>query len=759
MKLTYFIFFISAYAFFAKNITLVGTVFNQTNKLPIPYVNITILNSQMGSISNSDGRFKLNVKKSIDKIKFSAIGFHDTVITFDRALSELKIFLSEKIYRMEEVVVSPHTWAEKFIIKAIKENEKQKLLLKYYKAQSYSKTSFFTDSLKLIGIIEAISEISFLEPNKFKEKLLSLELQPHFKNIPYEAIAVNQSINLLNDRSDLFHFSIINPLIPDALEYYTYSLDKMMIGNNDTLVYINIEPTNHDDPLFKGELVFSFKTKNLIEANLEGNERTFNNYFDSVRVHQQFSNNVQEFNMPKYTSASVKQNVMGFDIKIRQEFIFSNYEINNPKDIPYISSNNIIEKNLNTDYDLEFKRDNIFNLPLSRKEKDHKKRIKKIFEDGSILKKTILFAFVDLFPLMFDQPSQLFGMKIPNFSNFYRFNKIDGHYLGYERNLINSNNYSLFATIGYGFSSHEFYFSSLFRYRNFDLSVNKKSNYLGEFYSAKTIQSISTLFTHKDDYNYYHSFQVKSKLSLQLDSKTEVVLCANLEKEKSTENNTEFSFFNRDKNFTNNIKVKDYWNNYFSVLLDYKTNYNYLENRVIPLKGKSFLNFVAEGRIWDKLFNSTEDLFSLDLKMQSYIEIKSPIRIELNLNYFNIANSEFIQRYRFTSENDSFQEKENLLTFASIGNYYFTLNEYLYFDTYLNLYDLPRFLSLRMSIGLFLTGVKSFGNPSFSVINTLSEDTFYEYGIALKGISILNFYLGVNSIQKDKFFLNVGIGL
>ncbi|MCB9219042.1 MAG: carboxypeptidase-like regulatory domain-containing protein [Ignavibacteriales bacterium] len=157
---------------FSQIVRIEGSVFNKNTLQPISYCNITIQNSTRGTTSNSDGVFKVTLSKGENRIKFSSIGFEDTIITVDNANLKLNIFLTEKSYVLDEVVVSPYTCAKQFILEAVKTNEKQRSLIKYYNALSYSKTLFTTKKLGIISLIEAISEVSFFSPNKYKGNTL-----------------------------------------------------------------------------------------------------------------------------------------------------------------------------------------------------------------------------------------------------------------------------------------------------------------------------------------------------------------------------------------------------------------------------------------------------------------------------------------------------------------------------------------------------------------------------------------------------------
>lgn len=98
-------------------ITLSGTIFNESDHLPIPFANIGILDSEFGTISNQDGSFKLMVpEKYADReVIFSAIGYERmylAVLSFDRQ-ENLQIILKEKPIDLEPVIVKSEQGKER----------------------------------------------------------------------------------------------------------------------------------------------------------------------------------------------------------------------------------------------------------------------------------------------------------------------------------------------------------------------------------------------------------------------------------------------------------------------------------------------------------------------------------------------------------------------------------------------------------------------------------------------------------------------
>ncbi len=92
-----------------SQITLNGKVVNQTDKKPIAYTNIGIVNTGIGTISNEDGSFALQVPNLNlkDTLHFSGIGFNKKSIPVQSFLTkDVIIYLKEQVIQLKEVTIT-----------------------------------------------------------------------------------------------------------------------------------------------------------------------------------------------------------------------------------------------------------------------------------------------------------------------------------------------------------------------------------------------------------------------------------------------------------------------------------------------------------------------------------------------------------------------------------------------------------------------------------------------------------------------------
>jgi len=100
---------ITNFSSWAQTKNIVGEVFENATKKPIPYVNIGISDKNFGTTSDEEGKFELHIPKEflLDTLTFSFVGFE----TIQKSISDLskneknEVYLSERNNTLDEVVL------------------------------------------------------------------------------------------------------------------------------------------------------------------------------------------------------------------------------------------------------------------------------------------------------------------------------------------------------------------------------------------------------------------------------------------------------------------------------------------------------------------------------------------------------------------------------------------------------------------------------------------------------------------------------
>lgn len=82
-----------------------GTINDAKTELPISYVNMGVLQTGRGTVSDKNGFFKLKIDSTSDTLMVSAIGYDTKKIIIEDVLKTNKIFLTPKVYELGGITV------------------------------------------------------------------------------------------------------------------------------------------------------------------------------------------------------------------------------------------------------------------------------------------------------------------------------------------------------------------------------------------------------------------------------------------------------------------------------------------------------------------------------------------------------------------------------------------------------------------------------------------------------------------------------
>jgi hypothetical protein len=110
-----------------SRITLNGVILDKKEQSALSYVNIGLLNSEIGTVSDLEGEFEIQIpeSKDADSLRFSMIGYKPLRLSVKDLMDHkdnLQINLEEAISSLEEVVLKAKTWKKKKLGNETKSN-------------------------------------------------------------------------------------------------------------------------------------------------------------------------------------------------------------------------------------------------------------------------------------------------------------------------------------------------------------------------------------------------------------------------------------------------------------------------------------------------------------------------------------------------------------------------------------------------------------------------------------------------------------
>ncbi len=103
----FFALFLVTCSCFAQNVDFQGKVLDAKSNAAIPYVNISFLNTLVGTSTDEDGSFLIEISKDLleKQVHISSLGYQDTILNAKTIFDAKRISLVEATFELEEVVV------------------------------------------------------------------------------------------------------------------------------------------------------------------------------------------------------------------------------------------------------------------------------------------------------------------------------------------------------------------------------------------------------------------------------------------------------------------------------------------------------------------------------------------------------------------------------------------------------------------------------------------------------------------------------
>lgn len=229
-----------------------GIVIDSDTQKPLESVNLTVKNTNISTITNTEGEFVLKVPESsqVTTVVLSLLGYQ----TKEMGLNELskentKITLSEKIVELPQVKVTGFKNAEALIRKVFENKEKNNL------DQPVLMTAFYRETIKKrnrnVSLTEAVVNLykqSYLNKSRDVMKLHKARKSTDYKHLDTLAFKLQGGpfSTLYLDIMKYPEYIFNNETIDD----YTYTFDQPTTVNDKLVYVVNFKKKPDDNPLY-----------------------------------------------------------------------------------------------------------------------------------------------------------------------------------------------------------------------------------------------------------------------------------------------------------------------------------------------------------------------------------------------------------------------------------------------------------------------------------------------------------------------------
>lgn len=328
-----------------------GTVTDEAGK-PLPFVNIYIENTYIGTTSNEKGHYELNIQnREHVSVIYQYLGYKTQkhILQINQFPYNFDIQLKEENYNLNEVVLSStENPANGIIRNAIANRKQNSMKTDRFTADFYSRGIFrlknapkkilgqeigdFDGALDSTGtgilyLSETVSKIIFEKPDNLNEKIIASKISGRDNGFSYNT--ARATIYDFYDNTIPFSISMISPIAENAFGYYKYSLDGTFYDEKNNLINkIKVIPRRDTEPVFEGYIYIIEDSWAIygIDLDIKG-YRMKEEFLDVMKLKQNFSYNENNQLWAK-NSQSLEFEAGAFGIQFTGKFthVYSNYD-------------------------------------------------------------------------------------------------------------------------------------------------------------------------------------------------------------------------------------------------------------------------------------------------------------------------------------------------------------------------------------------------------------------------------------------------
>ncbi|MEC3907418.1 carboxypeptidase-like regulatory domain-containing protein [Tamlana sp. 2201CG12-4] len=250
-----------------KEIT--GKVLDSNNKNPLVFADIVVDNSNISTVTNSDGEFLLKIPADLlnSAITITHLGYKKKGINIASLKDGEKILLTQAITKLEEVSITTTSMnARELVLETLKTKRN------IYNNENTLMTAFYRETIKKrrrnASLSEAVVKIHKQPYNNYRRD--RIELVKARKNTDYtklDTLALKlQGGPFSNLYTDMIKYPefIFNE---DNIEYYIFDFDSATRINDKHIYVVNFrQKKGIKTPLYYGKLYIDAQTKALTNA-------------------------------------------------------------------------------------------------------------------------------------------------------------------------------------------------------------------------------------------------------------------------------------------------------------------------------------------------------------------------------------------------------------------------------------------------------------------------------------------------------------
>jgi len=283
-----------------------GTVTDSSTGAPVRIVAVRELGSETSTLTDDDGRYRLDLGPGAHRLEFRRLGYRPASIAVTIPTTGLlqDVSLVPIARQLAAVVVKPEDDAARRIIAAAIAR-KQRLRGQVHDYRYDASVRFVVRDLKkpadsassILVITESRTSTYWEQPDRYQETILARR-QTGNLDAQRNLVSVGEIVNFNRERIQLGRYEIVSPIADDALDHYDYRiLDTLSVAGRYVL-RLSLEPRPDGSPAFAGVIDIADSTFDVTGLDVGVNDAVRLGFLRNVRYRQQFKEVAQDRWMP-----------------------------------------------------------------------------------------------------------------------------------------------------------------------------------------------------------------------------------------------------------------------------------------------------------------------------------------------------------------------------------------------------------------------------------------------------------------------------
>lgn len=310
----------------AQTFIIKGKVTDSENSDPIPFANIVVKGTTIGTTTDFDGNYTLKLPRKIDSLSAIYIGYKMRTKKVENVPSQVINFqLAETAVQLAEVVIKPGENPAWPILREVMRhkpyNDKRALIS--YEFEAYNKVEVDIDQLsekfkkrkiikKIQSVMDSIGKITGEDGNPVLPFFISESISKMYvNNTPprqkeeiqktkvtglgtEEGNVVSQLVgssfqdyNFYRNWLNIVNKDFVSPIADGWKLYYDYLLEDSTEQNGDWIYRIDVTPKRPQDLAFKGSIWINRSDWALVRADLVIPKQANVNFVDKIKIQQE----------------------------------------------------------------------------------------------------------------------------------------------------------------------------------------------------------------------------------------------------------------------------------------------------------------------------------------------------------------------------------------------------------------------------------------------------------------------------------------